>query len=172
MRPSTLLGVRASEPGKIITRTAVPLTSPGQASDIYRTAMTELNGTTAAFGAASRRGEKNHYCDAPSVFQSATGSVGAVVVDGVGDAEEIGQDMGRLAWAMSRTAAQRGASARILAGHHLLVDRGADGGGPSAVAVAADIRPGMPTGCPGSGTVPPSGGTEMVDPGHRRADRR
>ncbi|MFE7130785.1 SpoIIE family protein phosphatase [Streptomyces sp. NPDC057638] len=106
---------------------------------------TQVNGA-AVFGAAGQRGEKDYYCDAYSVFRSAAGSVGAVVVDGVGDSEEIARDMDRLAWAMSRTTAQRGSSAGIMAGHHLLVDRGADGKGPSAVAVAADLRPGRPTG--------------------------
>ncbi|MEU4798657.1 hypothetical protein [Streptomyces sp. NPDC023327] len=92
-------------------------------------------------GLATREGTAADNADAAKVYQLATGTVGAAVIDGIGHGPHTSTTAPLLAEVAARISARRGPLAGLLTASELIADKGADGQEADAVAVAARTVP-------------------------------
>lgn len=96
---------------------------------------------TITWGTATREGTAEDNADSARVHVLADGTVGAAVIDGIGHGPHTSRVAPILAEVAARIAARRGPLAGLLTAGELIADRGPDGEGADAVAVAALVRP-------------------------------
>ncbi|WEH34476.1 SpoIIE family protein phosphatase [Streptomyces sp. AM 4-1-1] len=92
-------------------------------------------------GHATREGTALDNADAAKVYVLADGTVGAVVIDGIGHGPYTSRTAPLLAEVAARIGAQRGPLAGLLTAGQLVTDPGVDGEEANAVAVAAVRHP-------------------------------
>jgi protein phosphatase len=92
---------------------------------------------------ATRRGTRDHNCDAAAIAAS-SGTTAAAVIDMIGNSAEIAQTGQILAEVAARVAARRGVLAGLLAAHEVIAAPTAVRTDPDGVAIVATARPGMP----------------------------
>lgn len=88
-----------------------------------------------AVGVASRRGSREHNCDAAHVHRADDGTVVAAVVDGVGSEPELAGLVAAVALTIARVGYRRGGLAGLLTAADLLLDE------HEAAAVTATVDP-------------------------------
>lgn len=89
---------------------------------------------------ATRRGTREHLCDAAATFEASDGTVAAVLVDGIGNSVQIAAGTDRMAWAAARLAAQLDGRSALVTVGRMVADPGVgeepEPDGPAVVAVA------------------------------------
>lgn len=99
----------------------------------------------AVTASATRRGIRDHNCDAYAICVGADGATAAAVVDGIGNSAEISAMSAVLATVITRTALRRGCLAALLTAGEIVADPGPNDDTPDAVAVVAVTRAGQDT---------------------------
>lgn len=92
-------------------------------------------------GYATREGTAEDNADAARVYELASGTVGAAVIDGIGHGPHTSATAPLLAEVAARIAARRGPLAGLLTAAELIADPGLDGEEADAVAVAVRVFP-------------------------------
>lgn len=101
-------------------------------------------------GSATRRGTRDHNCDAARIYQMLDGPLAAAVIDGTGNDDELADLAGTLATVAIRIGTRRGGLAGLITAGELIADGGHESaavlailpadGGPAVISWIGDCR--------------------------------